>query len=33
MLGFAAAISPGDQFFSLLEEGEYPPKVPVGPAL
>jgi hypothetical protein len=31
--GFAAAISNGDQFFSLLEEDEYPPKVPVGPAL
>jgi len=31
--GVAAAISPGDQFFSLLEEAEYPPKVPVGPAL
>ncbi len=31
--GFAAAASPGDQLFSLLEEGEYPPKVPVGPAL
>ncbi|MBN2251094.1 MAG: hypothetical protein JW724_03350, partial [Candidatus Altiarchaeota archaeon] len=33
LAGFAAAISPGDQFFSLLEEAEYPPKVPVGPAL
>ncbi|KQC15535.1 MAG: hypothetical protein WCY97_01045 [Methanothrix sp.] len=31
--GFAAAVSPGDQLVSLLEEGEYPPKVPVGPAL
>ncbi len=32
--GFAAAaISPGDQLFSILEEAEYPPKVPVGPAL
>ncbi len=33
MLGFAAAISPGDQLFSLLEENEYPPKLPMGPAL
>jgi hypothetical protein len=31
--GFAAAVSSADQFFSLLEEAEYPPKVPVGPAL
>jgi hypothetical protein len=31
--GFAAAISTGDQFFTLLEEDEYPPKAPVGPAL
>jgi hypothetical protein len=31
--GFAAAISSDDQFFSILEEAEYPPKVPVGPAL
>lgn len=31
--GFAVAVSSSDQFFSLLEEAEYPPKVPVGPAL
>lgn len=36
LAGFAAAISPGDQVFALLEGSggaEYPPKVPVGPAL
>ncbi len=36
LVGFSAAISPGDQVFALLggaEGAEYPPKVPVGPAL